>query len=127
MIDHSHIRRIPGEAVKELQQKLNAAGSEPPLLVNGIFDDVTRSAVISFQQINGIPNDGVVGAQTWSVLDTVGRSLRDKNDLYAHLLIDIEMNSCMITSRIKQALSSMQLFVQPSLMNLEEEDYIDEI
>ena len=96
-------------------------GSEPPLLVNGIFDDMTRIAVISFQQINGIlPNDGVVRAADLGSTGYCGRSLRDKNDLYAHFLIDVEMNSCMLTSRIKQALSSVQLFVQRSLMNLEE-------
>ena len=39
--------------------------------------------------------------------------------LYAFLLIDVEMNSRTITSRIKLALSSVQLFVQRCLMNLE--------
>jgi len=115
------IKKLQHEAIKELQQKLNATDIQPPLIVNGTFDEATLSAVVSFQQINGIiPNDGVVGPQTWSVLDTIGLSLRDKNDLHAHFLIDVEMNSCMTTSRIKQALSSIQLFVQRSLMNLEE-------
>jgi hypothetical protein len=45
--------------------------------------------------------------------------LRDANDLYAHFLIDVEMTPCMITSRIKQALSSVQLFVQRCFLNLE--------
>ena len=40
-------------------------------------------------------------------------------DLYAHMLIDTEMNSCMNTSRIVQANASIQLFVQRTLMNLE--------
>lgn len=51
-------------------------------------------------------------------------NLRDQgidspNRLYAHLLIDVEMDPCMMTSRIKQAIASVQLFVQRCLMNLE--------
>ena len=45
--------------------------------------------------------------------------ITDTNSLYAHFLIDLEMDACMITSRIKQAISSMQLFVDRCLMNLE--------
>jgi hypothetical protein len=41
------------------------------------------------------------------------------NDLYEHLLIDVEMSACMKTSRVRQAISSVQLFVQRCLMNLE--------
>lgn len=44
----------------------------------------------------------------------------DANDLYAHFLIDTEMSACMMTSRILLATSSVQLFVQRLLMNLEE-------
>jgi hypothetical protein len=46
---------------------------------------------------------------------------KDANGLYDHFLIDIEMSPCQMTSRIKQALSSVQLFVQRSLMRLETE------
>jgi hypothetical protein len=40
--------------------------------------------------------------------------------LFEFLLIDVEMDSCMDTSRIKQAISSVQLFIQRILLNLEE-------
>jgi hypothetical protein len=39
--------------------------------------------------------------------------------LYAYFLIDVEMDACMLTSRIKQGISSIQLFVDRCLMNLE--------
>ncbi|HUT72078.1 MAG TPA: neuraminidase-like domain-containing protein [Desulfatiglandales bacterium] len=39
--------------------------------------------------------------------------------LYACYLIDVDMQACMITSRIKQAISSVQLFVQRCLIGLE--------
>ena len=41
------------------------------------------------------------------------------NDLYAHFLIDTQMSSCMMTSRIKLAISSVQLFIDRVLMGLE--------
>lgn len=49
------------------------------------------------------------------------RGVTDANDLFGHFLIDAEMSACMLTSRIKQANSSVQLFVQRCLMNLEPE------
>jgi len=44
---------------------------------------------------------------------------KDSNALYKFFLIDVEMSSCQLTSRIKQALSSVQLFVQRCFLNLE--------
>lgn len=46
--------------------------------------------------------------------------VQDADDLFGQLLIDVEMSSCQMTSRIKQAISSVQLFVQRCLMNLED-------
>ncbi|HKI88224.1 MAG TPA: neuraminidase-like domain-containing protein [Draconibacterium sp.] len=43
----------------------------------------------------------------------------DANKLYEYFLIDVEMDACMKTSRIRQALSTIQLFIQRCLMNLE--------
>ena len=42
-------------------------------------------------------------------------------ELFSDLLIDCEMEPCMLTSRIKQAISSVQLLVQRSFLNLEED------
>jgi hypothetical protein len=46
-------------------------------------------------------------------------SLKSANDLYDYFLIDVEMCSCMPTSRIVQAHATIQLFVQRCLMGLE--------
>ncbi len=43
----------------------------------------------------------------------------DSNSLYKYFLIDVEMRACQLTSRIKQALTSIQLFVQRCFLNLE--------
>ncbi len=45
--------------------------------------------------------------------------LDDSAQLFELFLIDVDMSSCMPTSRIKQAIASVQLFVQRCLMNLE--------
>ena len=48
------------------------------------------------------------------------RTFKDSNDLYAHFLIDPEMDPCMMTSRLKLATGTVQLFIQRCLMNLED-------
>jgi peptidoglycan hydrolase-like protein with peptidoglycan-binding domain len=111
-----------GPAVRELQQKLNALGANPRLAVNGQFDRETQDAVEEFQNRIGISDHSLVEISTWTELDKVRRSLRDANELYAYFLIDVEMAPCMMTSRIKQAISSVQLFVQRCLMNLEQDE-----
>ncbi|MFC0200716.1 Tc toxin subunit A-related protein [Paracoccus rhizosphaerae] len=45
---------------------------------------------------------------------------RDADDLLKYFLIDVEMSSCQLTSRIKQAISSVQMFVQRCLLGLEQ-------
>ncbi|MBE3200237.1 MULTISPECIES: Tc toxin subunit A-related protein [Parafrankia] len=44
----------------------------------------------------------------------------DADGLLAWLLIDVEMGACQLTSRIKQAISAVQLFVQGCFLNLEQ-------
>jgi len=51
--------------------------------------------------------------------DIKAANIKDTNGLYSYFLIDVEMDACMQTSRIKQAISSVQLFIQRCLMNLE--------
>lgn len=41
------------------------------------------------------------------------------NDLLRYFLIDVETNSCAMTSRIKQAIGSTQMYVQRAFLNLE--------
>lgn len=48
-----------------------------------------------------------------------GRGWSDPNGLYSHFLIDVEMSACMLTSRLKQASATAQLFVQRCLLGVE--------
>jgi Tc toxin complex TcA C-terminal TcB-binding domain/Neuraminidase-like domain/Salmonella virulence plasmid 28.1kDa A protein/Putative peptidoglycan binding domain len=45
----------------------------------------------------------------------------DARALYGHFLIDVEMSACQLTSRVKQALASAQLFAQRCLLGRERE------
>ncbi|MEG3838649.1 neuraminidase-like domain-containing protein [Microcoleus sp. herbarium14] len=58
-------------------------------------------------------------AYVLSMPDIRKANVTDSNRLFEYFLIDVEMCACMQTSRIKQAISSVQLFVQRCLLNLE--------
>ncbi len=53
--------------------------------------------------------------------DLISWGVTDADGLFEYFLIDVQMDACMETSRIKQALSSVQLFVQRCFLGLEEE------
>ncbi|HEU5407130.1 MAG TPA: neuraminidase-like domain-containing protein, partial [Nitrospira sp.] len=52
--------------------------------------------------------------------DLVEWGVVDADSLFEFFLIDVQMGACMQTSRIKQAISTVQLFVQRCLLGLEE-------
>ncbi|MEM7373664.1 MAG: neuraminidase-like domain-containing protein [Bacteroidota bacterium] len=51
--------------------------------------------------------------------------MKHENDLFEYLLVDVEMESCMPSSRIVLAHNSIQLFVQRCLMGLEPDAIAD--
>lgn len=57
-----------GEAVTQLQTQLTNLGYyDGP--ISGVFGELTQSAVINFQQRNGLSPDGIVGAETLAAID----------------------------------------------------------
>ncbi len=62
--------------------------------------------------------------ELWRPAGATGRV--DAGDLFAHHLIDVEMDACQLTSRIKHATGSIQLFGQRCLMGLEDITVDDE-
>ena len=61
-------RGAQGEIVKELQTILTNMGYDCGE-IDGIFGKKTQAAVVRLQQDHGLEADGVVGRQTWAVLD----------------------------------------------------------
>jgi hypothetical protein len=71
-------------------------------------------------------NDTLREAQKAALLSAILTSkksqtlgLTDSSKLFEHFLIDVDMSACGKTSRVKQAISSVQLFIQRCLMNME--------
>ncbi|MES2155571.1 MAG: phage tail tip lysozyme [bacterium] len=62
-------RGSKGPSVTELQDALNGAGAQPPLVPDGDFGPKTLDAVLAFQTQRGLVVDGIVGPQTWAALD----------------------------------------------------------
>ena len=60
-------RGCTGDAVKTLQEKLNAKGFDSGN-VDGIFGAKTYAAVTAFQKANGLGVDGIAGKLTWAKL-----------------------------------------------------------
>lgn len=61
-----------GPAVRTLQYYLAYLGyfnpKLPPISIDGIFGQETYDAVLAFQNLYGLPVDGVVGRSTWNML-----------------------------------------------------------
>jgi peptidoglycan hydrolase-like protein with peptidoglycan-binding domain len=63
-------RGSQGPDVSYLQQKLVDAGYS--VTIDGNFGFHTEAAVVEFQETNGLTADGIVGPQTWGVLESGG-------------------------------------------------------
>ncbi|MGK4001455.1 neuraminidase-like domain-containing protein [Sorangium sp. So ce1036] len=50
------------------------------------------------------------------------RGYEDSDDLFADLLVDVETSPAVLTSRLKQAIGSVQTFVQRAFLNLEADE-----
>jgi Neuraminidase-like domain len=55
----------------------------------------------------------------------VAQNIRDADGLFEFFLIDVQMSSCLQTSRIKHAISTVQLYVQRCLLELEGDVNVD--
>lgn len=64
-----------GEAVRQMQEQLNAISNHYPLIpkiaVDGIFGPRTQEAVRVFQRVFGLTQDGIVGRRTWNKIQEI--------------------------------------------------------
>ncbi|MGF6971567.1 hypothetical protein OKW43_008662 [Paraburkholderia sp. WC7.3g] len=77
-----------------------------------VLREMQRAALVGYRLVRPDP----MLNQTWTTT----------NEMFDWFLIDIEMTPAMVTSRIKQAIGSTQLFVQRVRMNLEASIVADE-
>ena len=73
-----------GTYVKKAQEYLNKFGAS--LDVDGIFGNLTLSAVKSFQKSNDLVVDGIIGPNTWAALKSV------KNELNVPYKVSVSIN-----------------------------------
>ncbi|MDR3207575.1 MAG: peptidoglycan-binding protein [Oscillospiraceae bacterium] len=68
-----------GESVRLMQQYLNALSAVnaalPALTADGSFGPATRNAVLAFQRLYGLTQDGVIGSATWARIVAAYQSL----------------------------------------------------
>ena len=69
-------RNDSGEAVRDIQQRLNRLGYG--VTVSGTYDDATHTSVRAFQERRGVPVDGIVGPDTWRELVEADRNIGDR-------------------------------------------------
>lgn len=67
-----------GEAVRDLQERLAAAGHPVPPEEAGSYGPSTESCVLAFQRSRGLRVDGICGAETWAGLVESGFRLGDR-------------------------------------------------
>jgi N-acetylmuramoyl-L-alanine amidase len=68
-----------GEAVRDVQHRLLGAGLRIDAEeLDGTFGRSTEAAVREFQRVRGLPDDGIVGTDTWEQLVEAGYRLGDR-------------------------------------------------
>ncbi|GAB93890.1 neuraminidase-like domain-containing protein [Gordonia rhizosphera] len=98
-------------AVRSFQASLRARYDESAWLevlrpINDEMRSVQRDALVAYTLHRMRSNPASAH------IDTPGK-------LFEYFLMDVQMDPCMLTSRIRHALSSVQLFIERCLMNLE--------
>ncbi|MDZ4991581.1 spore cortex-lytic protein [Clostridium perfringens] len=81
-----------GEKVREFQYYLGRIAEQyniPRILPDGIFGIATKEAVMAFQRLFGLSQDGIVGPATWNKMVEIYRGLRRTN-LYDNYIYSSE-------------------------------------
>jgi hypothetical protein len=100
-----------GDTVRDLQAALRARyeASDWRAVVQPINDEM-----------RGLQRDALVAYILYQMRASPATAHIDTADkLFEYFLMDVQMDACMQTSRIRHALSSVQLFIERCLLNLE--------
>ena len=75
--------------------------------------------------LRGLQRDALVAYVLHQMRENATTAHIDTADkLFEYFLMDVEMDPCMQTSRVRNALSTVQLFIERCLMNLEQPDVL---
>jgi hypothetical protein len=104
--------------IKILQKLLNEKVSPSPgLVVDGSFGPATKSAVIEFQQKNGLSADGIVGTGTWKKLFRVTLNSNVKISvggvaILRNMLDSAGLETATITSGVRSAADQARIMYE---------------
>ena len=108
------VRSFEPNVVRDIQAALKSQYSDATWVqlgksLNDKLRQSSRDALVSYI---------LAHARDWEL--TIGNAtIATPDQLYEYFLIDVEMGTCMQTSRVVQATAAVQLFVQRCLLNLE--------
>ena len=103
MVDSGNIRK----AAKSKHSDVEWSKVAKPL--QDTLRERQRLAMVAYLVVRPDAGDPVASQMRWT----------NENGLFAYYLIDVEMQPCMKTSRIKQGISSVQLYMDRTILNLE--------
>lgn len=79
-----------GESVKVIQYVLSVVAefysNIPSVAIDGIYGPATKNAVIAVQRMAGLPQDGVMGPQTWAALYRLYAGIVDTVSTYTNVI-----------------------------------------
>jgi hypothetical protein len=109
------------DEAKNSQREVNARrAQEAKNLVRARYDeDRWRAEARQLNDRLRIRRRSALTSYVLAMPEMMRANVADTGRLFEFLLIDVEMDPCMETSRIKQGISSVQLFIQRVLLNLE--------
>lgn len=90
----------------------------PDIAIDGIFGSDTLNAVLAFQRQFGLPQDGIVGRQTWYAIqdayDAIIRALPDEYKSYSSLLYP---GYLITTGAVGKVVEQLQTFINTIARN----------
>jgi hypothetical protein len=137
---HAHVE-LPGNALDalrklqscaELTVNVHVGGDVLPLIsaedapsLDLAAQALDRAIATACPETKEAINQEFLGRYRSSLAEYLMRSMnqpfKTMADLYRYFLIDAQVESCFLTSRLVAAISSLQLYVQRTLMNLEQD------
>ena len=74
-----------GDAVRTIQTKLSNWGYFSGA-IDGIYGPATKNAVVALQRLTGLPQDGIVGEDTWAALYRLYAGIVDTVETYTNVI-----------------------------------------
>ena len=79
-----------GDSVRTVQYVLNVVAefypNIPSVAIDGIYGPTTKNAVVALQRMSGLPQDGIMGPNTWKALYLLYAGIVDTVETYTNVI-----------------------------------------